>query len=203
MAATTKPKKKKASVDDILAKATAPERSVRICVAGQLSGEYEQTVAELEQVANDSVTDQRLSGGGNPRRFELARRVRELEQEMEDATFTFTFRAVPAKQWSDLLAEHPDPKKERLFNPDTFVPASIAACCIEPEELAGDPEKAATLFDALSSGQQGDLFEAAWEVNQSGPKGQTSWLASAVLRASEMSSGSAETTGSPDPTSSD
>lgn len=182
------PAKKKINVKDVTAKATALTKTVRICVAGELSGEHERLNAELEAALRDTaVTDARLGGSKDAAQVELAERIRELESEMDDSTFAFKFRAVKSKAWSDLLAEHPDPKRERLFNAETFIPAAIAACCIEPEGF-DDPEAVAELFDALSAGQQGELFEAAWEVNQGGPLGVKSSLASAVLQASETSS---------------
>lgn len=187
MAATTPPKKK--TIADVLKKAKPAQRSVEICVDGSVSAEHEELVAELEglAVANPGAIDPRLSGPRDPAAVALAERVTALEAEMAEATVTFRFRALAAKPWSDLLAKHPDPKRERLFNPDTFVPAAIAACCIDPEGF-DDAEQVAALFDALSAGQQTDLFEAAWEVNQSGPKGQTSLLASALLQPSVTSS---------------
>lgn len=185
------PSPKKKNVKDILAKAKPAERTVRICVAGDVSGEHERLSAELEDMARNAVVqDNRLGSKKDDAQLELARRIQELEAEMEEATYPFTFRALPSKEWSDLLAAHGDPKKERLFNPDTFVPAAIAACCIDPEGM-DDPEQAAALFDALSAGQQGELFEAAWEVNQAGPFGKKSSLASAVVHLSETSSAAA------------
>ena len=193
MAATTPPKKKKLSVGEIAAKAKPMQRTVPICVAGDLSAEHERLTEELEEaVRTSTVHDPRLAGNDqDERQLEIARRIQELEAEMAESTYDFTFRALAPKAWSDLLAKHPDPKKERLFNQDTFVPAAIAACCIDPEGM-DDPEQVAALFDALSAGQQGDLFQAAWEVNQAGPfVGKTSSLASAVLRLSETSSATA------------
>ena len=189
MAATTPPKKK-TSLDDVLKKASRSTKTVKICVAGGLSGEYEQLTAELEErTLTWSPNDQRLGGTmkQDAHSRELAERIQELEAEMAEATVKFTFEALPAKQWSDLLVSHPDKKREKLFDPETFVPAAIAACCTDPEGF-DDPEKVAALFDALSAGQQGELFEAAWEVNQAGPFGRKSSLASEVLRPSETSS---------------
>lgn len=188
MAATTPPKKK--SVADVLKKASRATKSVSICLAGDLVAEYEELTAELERITMAAPTTDRLSGGvkSDPQAVKVAKRIQELEAEMAESTVAFRFRALPAKQWSDLIAKHPDPKKERLVNQETFVPAAIAACCVDPEGM-DDPEQAAELFDTLSAGQQDELFEGAWEVNQTGPfVAKSSSLASEVLRPSGTSS---------------
>ena len=189
MAATTKPKKK---VADVLRKATLATRTVSICVAGELAGEHEDLVAELEKLTIAAATaPARLGGNGkDPAAVAVAERIQVVEAEMAEATYDFRFRALSSKAWSDLLAAHPDPKRERMFAPDTFVPAAIAACCVDPEGM-DDPEQAAALFESLSAGQQDELFSAAWEVNQTGPKGQTSSLASALLLTTETISATA------------
>lgn len=183
-----------ATLDDILADASPVERVVPICVAGAL-------VAEFEMLEQELIRSERENAGrlGNGRPAEIARQMDELRERMRAKTYNFRFRALPAKQWSDLLAKHPDKPKpgqqQRICNMETFVPAAIAACCVSPAGM-NDPEKAAALFEKLNDGQQEELFSAAWEVNSKAPKEPTSFAASAILRASETNSSSATDTDS-------
>lgn len=199
MAATTPKKKTKKTAADVLKAAEPMERTVKVCVAGDLVADYDAAVAEMEraQQASDSITG-RLSArtDGHETVAALARKVRDLETAMSERTFTFRFRAVSGKRWSDLLAEHASKDKNKLFNADTFVPAVIADCCIDPEGF-DDVEVVAELFDKLTAGQQSDLFEAVWEVNQAAPKEVTSSAASAILRRCETTSTTAPTVESP------
>ena len=182
------------SIDDVIATAKPVERVVAVCVAGELVGEYEQLKVELENLG-----PVRTLGGG--RDTEIRARLAELEGEMKARTFDFRFRALPAKAWSDLMAKHPDKAGKRLFDVDAFPPAAIAACCVEPAGM-DDPEKVAKLLETLSTAQQGDLFDGAWEVNTAAPTGMSSYSASAALRDFARSSGSAAPEGSPEASSS-
>lgn len=177
------------SIDDVIAKATPVERVVPVCVAGKLAGEYEQLKAELENLPGGG----RLGGGRNK---EILDRLRELEAEMKDATFPFRFRSVSPKAWSDLIAAHPDKAGKRVFDLDTFPVAAIAACCVEPAGM-DNPEKVEALMASLSTAQQGELFDGAWEVNTSAPKGMSSFSASSALQDFVKNSGSAPSTESP------
>lgn len=154
------------SVDDILKRAKPVERVVHVCVAGDISGEYEDLKLELE--GSEHVA--RLSSTPDP---EKTARLAELEDQMLDATFEFRLRALSAHGWSNLLAEHPDTTGNLIFNGETFPPALIAKTCVEPEGM-DDPEKVSALFDVLSPSQQNDLFDAAWEIHQTSPKGPIS-----------------------------
>lgn len=178
------------SIDDVIAAASPVERVVSVCVAGKLVGEYEQLKRELE----NSPGAGRL--GSSTRTTDIQARLVELEAEMQAATYDFRFRALPAKKWSDLLSAHPSKDKNRLFDVDTFVPAAIAACCVEPAGM-DDPEKVEALVASLSTAQQGELFDGAWEVNTSAPKGLNSFTASAALRDFVKNSSSAASEESP------
>lgn len=170
------------TIDDVIAKATPVERIVPVCVAGKLAGEYEQLKVELDRASGAA----RLGGGPA---VEITKRLVALEAEMREATYNFRFRALSARAWSDLIAAHPDKGGKRLFNVDTFPPAAIAACCVEPAGL-DDPDKVAALLASLSTAQQGDLFDGAWEVNTSAPKGMNSFTAFAAHQDSAKNSSS-------------
>lgn len=177
------------SIDDVISAAKPVERVVKLCVAGELVAEYEKLKDELDNLGRVRT----LSGG---RDAELRARLVELEGEMKARTFEFRFRALSAKAWSDLMAKHPDKGGKRLFNLETFPVAAIAACCVEPAGM-DDPDKVAALMDKLSSAQQNDLLDGAWEANTAAPKGMSFYSESAAHLGSARSSASAATEGSP------
>lgn len=166
--------------DDIMASAKPRETSVTICVAGDLAGQHEALNEQLIAAQRQKVT----SIEGNPEAVSLAQQIRDLEQQMQAATHTFTFRALPARKWSDLLAEHParDDKDER-YNAETLPLALVKACLVEPDLTAAQVD---TLTDALSDGAFDEMFDAAWRANRSGPSVPFSRAASALLQNSEQ-----------------
>lgn len=188
------------SLDDIIAASSPAEQLVSVCVAGSMVAEHQRLEAELERAQAADVTDGRL--GAVSQAPKLAKQISDLQARMREHTYTFRFRALTPKAWSDLVAKHPDPDGKRLFNIDTFPQAAIGACCVEPEGM-DDPERLGKLLEVLSPAQQSDLFDGAWNANQTAPKELTSYAASAVLRSYETSSSTASGTASPAASSSD
>lgn len=68
--------------------------------------------------------------------------LQELTEEVRASQRVFVFQSIGTKKWRDLLSEHPPEGDQRKsvtfvglpleFNPDTFVPAAMHACCVEP-----------------------------------------------------------------------
>jgi hypothetical protein len=88
---------------------------------------------------------------------------------MRDSTVPFTFRAMPRPKWRHLLAAHPpregnDRDAEMGYNPDSFYPAIIRACVIDPEITA--EEWSELLDEKLSDNQFAQLSAAAFVVNE-------------------------------------
>lgn len=161
------------SIDEIIANTTAVERTVHVCVAGALSGEAEELRERID--AHRQATEPgRLSGPATLQ--DLERQLTDVLSAMQDYTYAFRFRAISPKRWSDLMSSHADKAGTRMFNPETFPAAAIQATCFEPEGME-DPERAQGLLDKLSPAQQADLFDAAWNVNVTSPKGGTSFPA--------------------------
>lgn len=146
----------------------------------QLDIDY--TRAQMESIGIDSDA---------PR---IAAEVAALEDELKQYAVTFKVKALPRKQWSDLLAAHPPTAAQRKaearldFNPETFPGAAIAACLVSPamtaEQVAvlenGDDEGNGGLTDA----QFNVLFNAVVTVNQSGLTAPKSVAAAAHRRMS-------------------
>lgn len=164
------------SIDQIVAKATRTEKVISLCVSGALQADYEGL--QKQAVAAHDPMQATLGNPNGPAATRILKQLEALEKEMAEATFQFRFRALSARQWAALLAEYPDPKGEKLFNLDTFPNAAIAASCVDPEGM-NDSTKVEALMDQLSAAQQADLFDAAWEVNTSSPKGRNFFTGSA------------------------
>ena len=85
--------------------------------------------------------------------------------------YVFTLRAIGSKAYDVLVGMHPptaDQKKEgSAYNPDTFGPALISACSVNPHIT---PNEAKELWesDEWSRGEIMELFVAAVEVCSKG-----------------------------------
>lgn len=95
-------------------------------------------IAELEREIKQATEDDETL-----HRAPLAPALREerdaLLRGIEANAVKFTFQALTRKAWRDLIAQHPHPEKPDTlrWNADTFIPAAITACCIEPEGVDG------------------------------------------------------------------
>lgn len=145
---------------EILAAATLREESVELCVDGALNAQFEELQRELTDALAKAPTS--LADGGAAAGIEA--QMAKVRSDMAERTFAFRFRALGAKAWSDLRAAHPgrDGKGE-AWNLETFPPALIAACCVDPQLDAAGVER---LFEVLNQGQRDLLFQAAWDANQ-------------------------------------
>ncbi len=97
---------------------------------------------------------------------------------MKDAEVEFTFRALGAQAWSDLVAAHPGKADGDAWDPDTLAPALVAASAVDPVMTQDDVDE---LFEALNMGQRQALMDAAWQVNGEATSVPFSLHASAIL----------------------
>lgn len=153
------------TIDDIIGDIHLPERTYRLCRRADLRAQWEDLdrkvrIAEREMALSDSLA------GTSEQARELARQCRDLEEQMEKATVPIHLRALPNKAYSDLVAKHPpdkDAKDGANVNSETFGPALLAACAVQPVMTE---EQAGLLVDRLSSGQWSELFDMCWQLNQ-------------------------------------
>lgn len=192
--------KKPTTLDDILGQVQRAERVVPICVRGDLMARHQELEMEAVAAEDDDLNQSRL--GSEAKAPKVAKRIKDLEAEMRKYTYDFRFRAIRPKEWSDLIAKHPDPKGQLRVDLETFRPVAIAACCVEPDGM-GDVEAVKGLLEELQAGQVDELFDAAWGVNQQTPGKANSYIASSILQTSERSSTTASRLGSPGVSSSD
>lgn len=161
-------------IAEILTKARPREHSVTLCLAGDVAAEVDRLEAELRAVGQwqpGSIADE------DPRR-ELAERIQAAREKMRDAEVTFTFRALGARAWSDLVAQHPSQNKDEAWDAETLAPALVAASAIDPVMTR---EQVDELFEALNQAQRDELVGAAWSVNGEATSVPFSLLASATL----------------------
>jgi len=166
-----------ADISDVLGRLKPREKPVTICLAGDLAAKADRLEAELARAQEDWAPES-LSDV-NPA-HQLARDLDALREQMRGAEVEFLFRAIPDKEYSDLLAAHPPTDEREAFNSQTFPPALVAASCVDP---VMSQEKAAELFAGLNQGQIKALFDTAWDANNDATAVPFSLRASAILAA--------------------
>ena len=171
----------------IVAGAKLDERTVTVCTRGDLNAEIEDLQRQLVQADRDFV--KQSLADVSPARG-LAERIEVLREQMRADEHVFKFRALSAKAWSDLLAEHP-PRHghDEIWNLETFPAACVAACCVEIDGEAEtlDAADVEALFDVLNSKQRDDLFDGAYLANVRSADVPFSVLASKILHSTEQS----------------
>lgn len=153
----------------LLAGAKLPERSVPICLRGDLAADHEALERQLGQ-AQKKVVDS-LDGNGVG---DLVDRIEALQAEMAEHTYPFRLRALPRADFRALFAAHPPRRDDENniveadrnlgVNRDTFFDALIRACTIDP--ALEDAEWDELLGGRLTDRQFGDLEDAAWYLNR-------------------------------------
>lgn len=173
-----------ANFDDILASAKLPEESVPICLRGDLQRRHEDLERDLEEAQEADKQGSSLADGGQARK--VAEEIQRVEAEMREHTHPFAFRALPSREYRDLVEQHPMRENHQLdalygVNMLTFPAAVIARCCIDPVMTVDQVER---LLEVLTDGQQMDLFIGAGRVNRERIDVPKSVAASAILAAS-------------------
>lgn len=155
---------------DLLKQAKLPERSIPICLRGDLTADHEAAERDLEAAQRRPV-DSLAGNGVGP----LVERIEALEAEMAEDTYPFRLRALPKPTFRALVAAHPprrDPETGDVnaddaplnLNRETFFDALIRACVVDPDLT--DDEWTELLGERLTDRQVGDLEDAAWFLNR-------------------------------------
>lgn len=174
------------NIDDVIAGAKLPERTHTVCLRGDLQARWEDLERQLEtEQANSNAADESLAG--NPRLRELADEMEAIGKEMTAHEVVFTFRGLPAEEYSDLMAAHKaaeDDLEESVDGLDwkTFPMALVAASAADP---AMSLEQAKRLYKAITHRQWDDLFQCALACNRSKVSIPFSLSASAIRAATE------------------
>jgi len=170
-----------ASIDDFLDGYEPPVEEVPVCGRPGLIAEHAQVEAE---VAGHSIHG---SLGGPPK--ELLHRLAELEAEIAESVIVVKLRAIANRPWADLLAAHPPTTEERAkgygVHPDTFEPAALAACAVEPELTVAQAERMA---NTVPRSEWTALTEAVRRLHEDRSTAPKSPLLSVLRPASAASS---------------
>jgi len=101
----------------------------------------------------------------------LTKKRRTKELAFGDSGGTILFQALGAKGYDTLIAECPPTKEQKSeganWNPDTFGPALIAACAVEPAITREDAD-ALWASESWSRGELMNVFMTVVELNSEG-----------------------------------
>ena len=172
-------------------------KSVRVTMRGDLVDEVERLEEDMRREEEIDKWENRL-----PVAPQIARKIRELEDEARDSEVEFIFEGLGRGEFAKLQAAHPatDASKTELgtqeleWDPHTFPPALMAATCIAPGELRGNLEEWTDIHENWATGQAMRIWMACISANTAVADSPKSDLASEVLR--RLGSGSSSTTAS-------
>jgi hypothetical protein len=163
------------SFEEILARAKPREKTVMVCLAGDLAGEAERLQDELSRVSEDWEPEDLTSVHPG---VAVAEQLKAVHEKVRAAEEPFTFRYIGDRAYSDLVAAHPSANEQEMFDSVTFPRALVAASCVQPEMTE---EQVVALFEVINEGEIKKLFDAAWDVHNSSEVIPFSLAASALL----------------------
>lgn len=152
----------------LLSGAKLPERTVAICLRGDLVAEHEQLNEQLELLEKKAVDS--LAGNGGA---ELAERITALEDEMRQNTYPFRLRGMSGPKFRAFKAQHPirlkdngDPERVDArfeFNTETGFEPLTRLSIIDPELSDAQWSE---LLETLTDNQFDGLSAVAWLLNK-------------------------------------
>jgi hypothetical protein len=151
----------------MLAEAKLPERTVEICLRGDLIAEHQQAERDLERAKKAGGNS--LAGDGSG---EIAERIQALEAEMQESIYPFRLRGLPGPDFRAFKAEHPiriedgEANKQDAvfgFNVETGFQPLTRMCLVDPEP---DDETWAQMLAKLTENQFEELAACAWILNR-------------------------------------
>ena len=150
-----------ATLADFLDGHRAPRKSARVTLRSDLLADHAQAQADYQVALRGDLAENRI-----PEAPAIRARIAALEDEIGASEFTFTFKALPRGAYIALVKDHPARAEDTAaglpFNADTFTPALLAACAVEPVLSVADAEK---VCDTLSAGQFDKVWTAVVAVN--------------------------------------
>lgn len=168
----------------LLDQAALPEKTVEICLRGDLVAEVEDLERQLRDLRTNTQT---MADRGEARR--LAEKIEAVRGDMQAASVVFLLRGLNRHGWRTLMAAHPPRDGEQAdqtvgYNIDEFWPALVRACIVTPEI---DDAQWQQLDEVLSSAQFDQLADAAMAVCRRKVDVPFSFASSATLAPDETS----------------
>lgn len=149
-----------------LTSAKLPERTVEICLRGDLVADFEDKDRQLAALL-DQPADGRLVGNAPARK--LMKEMDELKAEMVGSIEVFRLRAMKKGRWAALLADHPpldddEHQKALGYNPVAFFEDAVRRSIVSPADI--DDETWESLLDSITDQQWNEFTAAAQVLNQ-------------------------------------
>lgn len=169
-------------------------RSVWVPLDAELAHRIQELERDLREAKRLDAREHRT-----PQAPVIQAELDDLYGQADRAAVQFTFEELGRADFRALIAEHPDPTGKTRWNEDTFAPALIAACCVEPEMELEDAE---AIWNEWAQSSVWPLFATAWELNEGKVEVPFFGRNTSETRGSPQSSTSASGTDTSDTTSS-
>jgi hypothetical protein len=156
----------------------------QVCLRPDLIKAWEEANTALaESRAAESTNRMNPDGAGSTASRKLAKRVQDVEAEIEANAITFTFRALPMGEWRALCDQHPPRDGNQIdhmlgHDRDAVEDAAVRACMIDPDF---DDTSWAEFLAVCNPSEWAELRDAVRTVNGSVTQLPKSLLASQVL----------------------
>lgn len=149
----------------LLAAAKLPERTVDLCLRGDLQAEWEALQTQLQDAQRAEPT----SLADPAPAADLEEQIRQLEETMSASVLTLRLRALNRKEFQDLALKHPPREDHRLdkmygLNIETFNAELVQASCVDPQL---DEDQWRQLLGVLTPGQYKTLTDTCDVLNHS------------------------------------
>lgn len=179
---------------DVMASQKNGRRRVtsRVCFSPDIDQQYREMEAELEEAysAEQGRDPEKPSGrrlAEEPKSHQIAKAMADLIAENADAFYELVFEQARRHDWLRLRTTHAprddNPNDGGLFNSDTFGPAAIELCMVDPEPT---DETMKFLEENLSNGEWERLALTVWSLNEGAREAPKSQLASSILNGSDV-----------------
>jgi hypothetical protein len=168
-------------VRELLQQAKRAETVLQLCLRGDVQAEIDELELQLKNLKGDILP----SLGDSPEAKPIAEQIQALVDEAQAATISVRLRALPRRQWQELVVKYPAKSEDYLYDADSLLGEAIPACWVSPELDSDTLEK---VLDELSQGQYDELAQAVTALNRGEGRVPFSALASAVLRNSSEKS---------------
>lgn len=165
-------------------KPTMREEGTTLCLRPDLLAAHEEaTEALAEQRADDAAANQRLGQGISRKAKDLAKRVQEIEDEIEATQVRFVLRAMSNAKWRSLCDSHPPRKGNDLdayagYDRDAVLDAAVRLCIVDP---VFDEDTWRQFLDMCNPSEWAELRGVVQSVNRAVVDAPKSVLASQTL----------------------
>lgn len=172
---------KSKSTKELLKAAKLPERSISICLRGDLIADIQELERELEAMVKAEAGDRRMSSKSGQQA--KAEEIEAKRAEMAGSSLDMRLRALTASSWREMVRKYPpakDDKQNLGVDLLPFMGEAIPASVIAPDDM--DAEDWETFNDNVPAPEISRLMSAVWELNTEGVDIPKSLIASVVNR---------------------